>query len=107
MHELAAVWIDRKGLKLIAVSAVLYALVLIPFNQIHWELAGIPVRPAAALPVVLGILWGPAAAWGLGIGNIAGDFFGSWSPIEYCGISRQFPVPISLLSALAPAGESS
>jgi len=93
MHELAAVWIDRKGLKLIAVSAVLYALVLIPFNQIHWELAGIPVRPAAALPVVLGILWGPAAAWGLGIGNIAGDFFGSWSPMSIAGFLVNFLYP--------------
>jgi len=85
MHELAAVWTDRKGLKWIAVSAVLYALVLVPFNQLQWEVAGIPVRPAAALPVVFGILWGPAAAWGLGIGNIAGDLFGSWSPMSSAG----------------------
>jgi len=85
MHELAAVWTDRNGLKWIAVSAILYALVLIPFNQLHWDIGGIPVRPAAALPVVLGILWGPAAAWGLGIGNIAGDLFGSWSPMSIAG----------------------
>jgi energy-coupling factor transport system substrate-specific component len=51
-------------------------LVLIPFNQYHQEISGIAVRPAAVVPVVAGILRGPAAAWGLGIGNIAGDWFG-------------------------------
>jgi len=85
MHELLEVWRDRNGLKWIALSALIYALVLIPFNQLHWSVAGIPIRPAAALPVVLGIIWGPAAAWGLGIGNIAGDYFGSWSPMSIAG----------------------
>jgi energy-coupling factor transport system substrate-specific component len=93
MHELAAVWMDRKGLKWIAVSAILYALVLIPFNHLQWNVGGIPVRPAAALPVVFGILWGPAAAWGLGIGNIAGDIFGSWSLMSMVGFSINFLYP--------------
>ncbi|MDO9325611.1 MAG: QueT transporter family protein [Methanoregula sp.] len=85
MHELAAVWTTRKGLTWIAVTALVYALVLIFFNQLHWDIAGIPIRPAAALPVVFGILWGPAAAWGLGIGNIAGDLSGSWSLMSIVG----------------------
>lgn len=85
MHELLEVWRDRNGLKWIALTALIYALVLVPFNQLHWSVAGIPIRPAAALPVVLGIIWGPAAAWGLGIGNIAGDYFGSWSPMSIAG----------------------
>jgi energy-coupling factor transport system substrate-specific component len=93
MHELAVVWTDRRGLKWIAVSALLYALVLIPFNYFQWDVAGIPVRPAAALPVVFGILWGPAASWGLGIGNIAGDFFGSWSPMSITGFFINFLYP--------------
>jgi hypothetical protein len=93
MHELAGVWTDRKGLKWIAVSALLYALVLIPFNQLHWDFWGIPVRPAAALPVVCGIFWGPAAAWGFGIGNIAGDLFGSWSPMSITGFLVNFLYP--------------
>jgi energy-coupling factor transport system substrate-specific component len=85
MHELAEVFTDRKGLTWIAMNAFLYLLVLIPFNQYHAELFGIPIRPAAVLPVVLGILFGPAAAWGLGFGNIAGDLFGSWSPMSIFG----------------------
>ena len=60
MHELARAWTEKRGLILIAVSAFIYALVLIPFNQVNWVISGISIRPAAALPVVLGILWGPA-----------------------------------------------
>jgi len=78
VHELLAVWTHTKGVQLIAVNALVYALLLIPFNQLNRVMAGIPVRPAAAIPVVCGIQFGPAAAWGLGIGNIAGDLFGSW-----------------------------
>ena len=85
MHELAEVWTDRKGLAWIAVTAIIYALVLIPFNQFQWTVAGISLRPAAVLPVVFGILWGPAAAWGLGIGNVAGDIYGSWSLMSIFG----------------------
>ncbi len=93
MHELAAVWTERKGLLWIAVTAFLYALILIPFNQSGWTIAGISIRPAAALPVLLGILFGPAAAWGLGIGNIAGDFYGSWSPMSIFGALINFLYP--------------
>jgi energy-coupling factor transport system substrate-specific component len=94
MHELAEVWTDRKGLSWIAVTALLYAFVLITFNQYHVDIAGISLRPAAALPVVFGILWGPAAAWGLGIGNVAGDFFGgSWSPMSIFGFLINFLYP--------------
>jgi hypothetical protein len=93
MHELARAWTERKGLAFVVLSAVIYLLVLIPFNQVHWDIAGISIRPAAALPVVFGILWGPAAAWGLGIGNVAGDLFGSWSPMSIFGFLINFLYP--------------
>jgi len=93
MHELLAVWMQKKGLKLIAVNALVYALLLIPFNRLNWVVAGIPLRPAAAIPVVCGILFGPAAAWGLGIGNIAGDFFGSWSQMSIVGFFINMAYP--------------
>ena len=86
MHELAEVWTTRKGLTWIGVTALFYVLVLIPFNYLNAELFGISLRPAAFLPATLGILFGPAAAWGLAIGNVAGDFFGgSWSPMSIFG----------------------
>lgn len=93
MHELLSAWRDRKGLALIGATALLYALVLVPFNQLALTFAGISIRPAAALPVVLGILFGPAAAWGCGIGNVAGDLSGSWSPMSVFGFLVNFLLP--------------
>jgi len=93
MHELAEVLTDRKGQTWIVVTALFYVLVLVPFNQYHWEIAGIALRPAAVLPVVCGILWGPAAAWGLGLGNVTGDLFGSWSLMSIFGFLINFLYP--------------
>ena len=94
MHELAAVWTDRNGRIWIGVTALFYVLVLIPFNYPGTEIFGIPLRPAAFLPVTLGILFGPAAAWGLGLGNLAGDFFGgSWSAMSIFGFFINLLIP--------------
>lgn len=94
MHELAEAWTSRDGRIRIAATAVLYVLVLIPFNYLGIQVSGIPLRPAAFLPVPLGILCGPAAAWGLGIANIAGDFFGgSWSLMSIPGALVNFLLP--------------
>ena len=93
MHELVRVLTERKGIIWVAATAVLYALVLVPFNQAGFVVAGIPVRPAAALPVVLGILFGPAAAFGCAIGNVTGDLYGSWSAMSIVGCVVNFIYP--------------
>ncbi|MDD1693557.1 MAG: QueT transporter family protein [Methanoregula sp.] len=94
MHELAAVWTDRNGRIWIGATALFYVLVLIPFNYPGIDIFGISLRPAAFMPVTLGILFGPAAAWGLGIGNIAGDFFGgSWSAMSIFGFLINVLIP--------------
>jgi energy-coupling factor transport system substrate-specific component len=94
MPKLAEALADRKGLAWIAVTAFFYVLVLVlvPFNQYHLDVFGIAVRPGAVVPVAFGILWGPAAAWGLGIGNIAGNCFGgSWSAMSIFGTTTSVP----------------
>jgi len=93
MHELLRVLTDRKGQTWILATALFYLLLLIPFNQYHWEIMGITLRPAAILPVVCGILWGPAAAWGLAGGNIVGDLTGSWSLMSSVGCITNFLYP--------------
>jgi energy-coupling factor transport system substrate-specific component len=94
MHELAAVWTERNGRIWIVATALFYVLVLIPFNYPGFDIFGISLRPAAFMLVTLGILFGPAAAWGLGIGNIAGDFFGgSWSAMSIFGFLVNFLIP--------------
>lgn len=94
MHELAEVLTDRKGLTWIAVTALFSVLVLVPFNQYQWAIAGLTLRPAAVLPVACGVLWGPAAAYGLAAGNIVGDYCGgSWSFMSVFGFLINFLYP--------------
>lgn len=61
---------------LTAISASAYVAVLIPFKGFVIIPGLTEVRPGAAIPVVLSFLFGPAAAWGSGFGNLIADTFG-------------------------------
>jgi energy-coupling factor transport system substrate-specific component len=52
---------------------------LIPFKGFPLVPGYIELRPANAFPIVFGLLFGPAGAWGAAIGNLIGDFFGTLS----------------------------
>lgn len=94
MHELVSAWTDRNGRIWIGATALFYVLVLIPFNYPGIDIFGFSLRPAAFMLVTIGILFGPAGAWGLGIGNIAGDFFGgSWSAMSIFGFLINLLIP--------------
>jgi len=77
MKDVVAMWKNTKMVVLVALSAGLYAALLIPFKGFVLIPGITEFRPASALPVVLGLLFGPAGAWGAAIGNLIGDFFGS------------------------------
>lgn len=77
MREVFKMWKSTKMVVLVALCAGLYAALLIPFKAIVLIPGITEVRPASALPVVFGLLFGPAGAWGSAIGNLIGDFFGS------------------------------
>lgn len=77
MKEVFKMWKYTKMVVLVALSAGIYAAVLIPFKGFVIIPGITEFRPASALPVVLGLLFGPAGAWGAAIGNLIGDFFGS------------------------------
>jgi energy-coupling factor transport system substrate-specific component len=62
---------------LVALSAAIYAAVLIPFKGFTIIPGFTEVRPANVFPFVFGLLFGPAGAWGAAIGNLIGDFFGT------------------------------
>ena len=89
--ELRHVWQDTRLLVLSAQIAAIYAAVLIPFK------VGIPIipgfvelRPANVIPIVSSLLFGPAAAWGAGIGNVIGDCFGTLGPASFFGFLGNF-----------------
>jgi energy-coupling factor transport system substrate-specific component len=85
MHELRAMWRNTRMIVLCAISAALYAAILVPFKVVPLIPGVTELRPANAIPVVCSFLFGPAAAWGSAIGNMIGDFFGGVSPGDTFG----------------------
>src|SRR6202790_4228878 len=85
MRELGAMWRSTRMVVLCAISAALYASVLVPFKVVPLIPGVTELRPANAIPVVCSFLFGPAAAWGSAIGNMIGDFFGGVSPGDSFG----------------------
>ncbi len=76
---------------MVAVSAACYVAILVPF-KIAVILPGLTeVRPAAAAPILLSMLFGPAAAWGSGFGNLIGDMIGgTFGPGSFFGFIGNF-----------------
>lgn len=76
MKELLQIFRDPKGLSHIAISGLLFFVVGTPFRFLMSLIPGVTeVRPANMLPVVMGLLWGPAGAWGTTIANALSDIF--------------------------------
>jgi energy-coupling factor transport system substrate-specific component len=90
MKDIFSVWGKTKQIVLIAITAAIYAGTLIPFKPIQLVPGLTELRPASALPVLFGVLFGPAAAWGSAIGNLIADFFGMLSPASAFGFVGNF-----------------
>lgn len=76
MRELVTMWRDTRMIMLVAVTAAIYAAVLIPFKGLTIIPGITSVRPANVFPVIFSLMFGPAAAWGSALGNLIGDVFG-------------------------------
>ncbi len=83
-------WHNSRMVVLVALSAALYAAILIPFKIIPIIPGFTELRPGNAVPVVCGLLFGPAAAWGCAIGNLIADFFGTVGPGSLFGMVGNF-----------------
>jgi energy-coupling factor transport system substrate-specific component len=90
MREAVAIWRNTRLVVLTAVSASLYAALLIPFKVLPLIPGVTELRPANAVPVVCSFLFGPAGAWGAAIGNLIGDFFGGIGPGDFFGFAGNF-----------------
>jgi energy-coupling factor transport system substrate-specific component len=77
MREVFTMWRHTKMVVLVALTAGVYAAILIPLKGIPLIPGYTEFRPANAIPVVFGLLFGPAGAWGSAFGNLIGDFFGT------------------------------
>jgi len=90
MNALRVMWKDTRMVVLTALSAALYAAILIPFTMFTIIPGVTGLRPANAIPIVCGILFGPAGAWGSAFGNLIGDFFFGLGPGSLFGMVGNF-----------------
>lgn len=90
MKELFSVWSNTRQIVIVAVTAAIYAGTLIPFKPIQILPGLTELRPASVIPMLFGILFGPAAAWGSAIGNLIADFFGMLTPASAFGFVANF-----------------
>lgn len=90
MRDLFVMWRSTRMVVLVALCAALYAAILIPFKIVPIIPGFTEVRPGNAIPIVCGLLFGPAAAWGCAIGNLIGDFFGTFGPGSFFGFFGNF-----------------
>jgi hypothetical protein len=90
MKEIFGVWGKTRQIVIIAITAAIYAGTLIPFKPIQIVPGLTELRPASVIPVLFGIMFGPAAAWGAAIGNLIADFFGMLSPASAFGFIGNF-----------------
>jgi energy-coupling factor transport system substrate-specific component len=77
MKEVFTMWKYTRMIVLVALSAAIYAALLIVFKAGIVLIPGITeVRPANVFPIIFGLMFGPAGAWGSAIGNTIGDLVG-------------------------------
>jgi energy-coupling factor transport system substrate-specific component len=92
MKAALAMWKNTRMIILAAVCAAIYGAALIAFKTAIPLIPGITeVRVANIFPMVFGLLFGPAGAWGSGIGNLIGDMFGgTLGPTSMAGFVGNF-----------------
>lgn len=80
MKEIFAVFKDKKSLLRMLISGVIFIAVAAPFRALFSLIPGVTeVRPANMIPPILGLVWGPAGAWGITIANAVSDIVVSHS----------------------------
>lgn len=79
LKELVTMWKYSTMVAITVLCAGIFMLFLLPFKSIQLIPGFAEFRPATLLPVLFGLLFGPAGAWGSAIGNFAADFFGTLS----------------------------
>jgi energy-coupling factor transport system substrate-specific component len=90
MREVWRMWRYSTMVVLTVLTAGTFAAILIPFKGIPLIPGLTELRPANVIPVVFGLLFGPAGAWGAAFGNLIGDFFGTLGIGSFFGFWGNF-----------------
>jgi len=84
-------WKYTRMVVLVALTAAMYAAVLIPFKLLPIIPGITEVRPANVFPVICSLMFGPAGAWGAAFGNLIGDLMGGTYGLgSYVGMLGNF-----------------
>lgn len=90
MFEIFSPFKQKRTLLQIGLCALLFVGMAVPFKVMVLIEGFTEVRPVNAVPVVLGLLFGPIGAWGCAIGNLISDFFGTLSTASMLGFFGNF-----------------
>lgn len=105
MKEIVRMWKYSIMVALTVLCAGIYMLFLLPTKSIPIIPGVTEIRPASLLPVIFGLLFGPAGAWGSALGNLGGDFFGTLSIGSAFGFIGNFMyayIPYKLWNHIKP-----
>ena len=90
MDELFSPFRSRQKLLSMGLCILIFIGMAIPFKVMVIIEGLTEVRPVNAVPVVAGLLLGPAVAWGCAIGNLIADLFGTFSKASLLGFIGNF-----------------
>ncbi|MGE5613361.1 MAG: QueT transporter family protein [Bacillota bacterium] len=105
MKELVRMWRYGLMVALTVLCAGIYMLFLLPTKSIPIIPGITEIRLASLLPVIFGLLFGPAGAYGSALGNLCGDFFGTLSAGSVFGFIGNFMyayIPYKLWYGIKP-----
>lgn len=90
MQEIFSPFKSKTKLWQIIICALVFIGMAVPFKVMVLIEGFTEVRPVNAVPVVVGLLFGPAGAWGCAIGNLISDLFGTFSQASILGFAGNF-----------------
>lgn len=90
MREILLPLKGKQTLLQIGLCALIFVGMAVPFKVMVLVEGLTEVRPVNAVPVVMGLLLGPAGAWGCAIGNLIADLFGTFSKASFLGFWGNF-----------------
>lgn len=90
MKELITMWKYSTMVALTVLCAGIYMLLLLPSKAVPILTGYTEIKPATLFPVIFGLLFGPAGAWGAAIGNLASDLLGNFGVSSIFGFIGNF-----------------
>ncbi|MDD3654386.1 MAG: hypothetical protein PHO01_09410 [Desulfotomaculaceae bacterium] len=90
MKEILSPFKQKQTLMQMGLCALVFIGMAVPFKVMVLVEGFTEVRPVNAVPVVVGLLFGPAGAWGCAAGNLIADCFGTFSEASILGFFGNF-----------------